>query len=498
MKKIINKITNKFKTYNPPKFLIYLLLFLVVITVFLNNKTLDNDTWFLLSHGKYVLENGIPFLEPFSIHEGFSFVMQQWLSATIFYLVYSIFGKLGLRILVSLIFSLIIYVILKLTLLISNNKFYLASLITFSISVFLIPCMVTRPQIFTYLILLLSMYLFELYIKTRKIKYLYILPILSLLLINLHASMWFMLFLFLLPFIIDSFNFKFKLIHGSNYFSIHIIISVLLMFLVGFINPYHLDAITYIFKSYNIKEINDYIGEMKLVSIKEFAGIIRYFLIFIVLSIYIFYKKNDLKLRYFLLLVGTLYLGISSYKGYNLFILGGIFPLSYYLNKEFLEYKNKNYSKKYIILSIITTVLVGGLLIVISISTNQEKTIYDAPIQSSINYLEKNYSKNIKLYTDYNNGSYALFKGFKVYIDPRAEVYLKSNNKKEDIYIEYYNLQHGLINIDNFLEKYNFDVILLDTKDKIYDYFNDKENKMDNLYKEVYNDKEYVIYERIN
>lgn len=498
MKKMINKITDKFKNYKPPKFLIYLLLFLVVIVVFLKNKTLDNDTWFLLSHGKYVLENGIPFLEPFSMHEGFSFVMQQWLSATIFYLVYSLFGKLGLRILVSLVFSLIIYVLLKLTLLISNNKFYLVSLITFLISVFLIPCMVTRPQIFTYLILLFSMYLFELYIKTRKIKYLYILPILSLLLINLHASMWFMLFLFLLPFIIDSFNFKFKLIHGSNYFSIHIIISVLLMFFIGFINPYHLDAITYIFKSYNIEKINDYINEMRLVSIREFAGIIRYFLVFIILSIYILYRKNDLKLRHFLLLMGTIYLGISSYKGYNLFILGGIFPLSYYLNKEFLEYKKKNYSKKYIILSTIAIFLVVGVLAVISVFSNHETVVYEASAQLSVNYLEKNYPKNIKLYTDYNSGSYALYKGFKVYIDPRAEVYLKSNNKKEDIYIEYYDLQHSLIDVSDFLEKYNFDVILLDTKDKIYDYFNDKEKQNDNLYKEVYKDKEYVIYEKIS
>lgn len=495
MKKIINKITNKFKNYKPPKFLIYLLLFLVVITSFLRNITLDNDTWFLLSHGKYVLENKIPFIEPFSIHEGFSFVMQQWLSAVIFYLVYSVFGKLGLRILISLIFSLIIYVILKLTLLISNNKFYLASLITFFISVLLLPCIVSRPQIFTYLILLLAIYLFELYIKTRKIKYLYILPILSFLLINLHASMWFMLFLFLLPFIIDSFNFKLKLIHGSNYFSIHIIIVIILMFLTGFLNPYDLDAITYIFKSYNIKEINNYVSEMNLVSIKEFQGIVRYFFIFIVLSIYMLYKKNDLKLRYFLLLVGTIYLGISSYKGYNLFILGGIYPLSYYLNKDFMEYNKKNYSKKYLVLTSLTIVLVAGLLITINKFFNHE-SIYDTPIQLSINYLEKNYSKNIKLYTDYSNGSYAMFKGFKVYIDPRAEVYLKSNNKKEDIYIEYYNLQNNLIKVEDFLEKYNFDVILVDTKDKIYDYLNNKENN--SLYKEVYNDKEYIIYERIN
>ena len=42
-------------------------------------REIDNDGWFLLNHGRYVLEYGIPYVEPFTIHENFSFVMQHYL-----------------------------------------------------------------------------------------------------------------------------------------------------------------------------------------------------------------------------------------------------------------------------------------------------------------------------------------------------------------------------------------------------------------------------------
>ena len=42
--------------------------------------------------------------------------------------------------------------------------------------------------------------------------------------------------------------------------------------------------------------------------------------------------------------------------------------------------------------------------------------------------------ENIILYTDYDTGSYLEWKKYKVYIDPRAEVFIKRNNKRKDIF----------------------------------------------------------------
>ena len=56
------------------------------------------------------------------------------------------------------------------------------------------------------------------------------------------------------------------------------------------------------------------------------------------------------------------------------------------------------------------------------------------------------------------------------------------NNKKHDIFKEFYELQHGSINIQSFLNKYAFDILLL--------------SKSDELYNEIYNMEGYfTIYD---
>lgn len=86
------------------------------------------------------------------------------------------------------------------------------------------------------------------------------------------------------------------------------------------------------------------------------------------------------------------------------------------------------------------------------------------------NYLDKNTTKDIKLYTKYDDGAYLEYRGYKCYIDPRAEFFLKANNKKEDIFLEYYNLQIGKYNYKDFLEKYEFDYLIVSYDDILYNY----------------------------
>ena len=94
------------------------------------------------------------------------------------------------------------------------------------------------------------------------------------------------------------------------------------------------------------------------------------------------------------------------------------------------------------------------------------------------------------LYTGYNDGGYLQFLGYKTYLDPRAEVFLKANNKKSDIFIEYYNLQNNELNGYDFLNKYKFDVLILDRDDVL--------NKYVNNYKIVYSDNYRSVFENIN
>ena len=68
----------------------------MLLPVFSIGIYLDNDSWFLLNHGRYVIEHGFPNIEPFTIHDDFSFVMQQWLFSVCYWWLYRRLGKWGI------------------------------------------------------------------------------------------------------------------------------------------------------------------------------------------------------------------------------------------------------------------------------------------------------------------------------------------------------------------------------------------------------------------
>ncbi len=101
---------------------IFLLFIFPLITIAANNINPDNDVWFLLNGGRYVLEHGIPYIDPFTIHEGLSFVMQQWLVNVIFFVLYEYLGiksLLGFVFIISLLFMFTFY---KLCYIVSYKK----------------------------------------------------------------------------------------------------------------------------------------------------------------------------------------------------------------------------------------------------------------------------------------------------------------------------------------------------------------------------------------
>ena len=83
-----NSIINKLKNYHPPKSLTFLYLFIPLFNALRLALTLDNDFWFLTNTGKYIINNGFPTIEPFTIHKNFDFIVQQWLTDVIFYYIH--------------------------------------------------------------------------------------------------------------------------------------------------------------------------------------------------------------------------------------------------------------------------------------------------------------------------------------------------------------------------------------------------------------------------
>ena len=470
-----------------------LILLLVFLPCFFLVLHLNNDLWFLFNSGRYVLQHGIPTIEPFTLHQNFSFVMQQWLSAIIFWVIYSKLGAFGIFALIFLLYCAIVAVICALSWHISGGNLaatFLASLLS---SMLLMMVMASRPMSFTLLILISELYLTERFISSSKLKFLLPLPVLSALLVNLHAAMWPVQFVLLLPYAIDAFRFKLWVLRGQGYLKRYFFPAIALMFAAGFLNPYGWDAMTYLFRSYGYQEIS-LVTEMQPPNISDATGMVIFGVLFLVLAFYLLKKERQTKLRYALLTFGTAVLMLSSMRSVAFFAICGFFPLSYLMrNVNLPESKvssGKGALRLRIILIALIVLLAGTMIARRVIGFDEAKEL--PKVSNGVNYLlEHEPQESMKLYVGYNHGGYAEYMGLKPYLDPRAEVFVKKNNKTADVMKEYYLLQNGFTYYKTVLDKYQFTHILVTEGDILYTYL-----PHDADYERVYQDSECAVYRK--
>lgn len=466
---------NKTKNFiKDNKVLIVIILFLNFILM--NLKYIKGlqavDIFYLIPQGKYILNNGIYHIDPFSIHSGLHVVVQNYMSSCLFYLIFKVFSWNGLVLYTIICNALICYLIYKICLLISSNNKSLSIIIIVINDILLYYFLVSRPQLLSYINLLLVIYLLELYVHKNNKKYLFFIPLISILQINMHASLWIMIFLFMLPYIVEGIFKK---------YNIKPILFIFLISLVcGLINPYGLENITFIFGSFHNKYMTSLIPELYKTGFNTLWGTIFSIILIINSLIYIIFVNKKVKIRYLCLYLGTMILGLSSLKGFSNYLLCSIFPFAYY-------FRNKKFNIDYSIISklcnifIIVLIIISSLLIVLKRNEVQEYTA-----GNSYSFLLKYYDKDdIILYSIMEDGGYGMFLGVKSYLDCRAEYFIKYNNKKYDILKEYFLLQHSKININEFLDKYKFTHLLLNGGDIMF--------KLSEIkgYKLIYIDKEY-------
>ena len=71
-------------------------------------------------------------------------------------------------------------------------------------------------------------------------------------------------------------------------------------------------------------------------------------------------------------------------------------------------------------------------------------------------------------------------------------MFLKVNNKKENILKEYFDLEKGRINCQKFLDKYKFDYLIIDSNDLLYVTIRDTNYE---LVYEYYDNKDMINYQ---
>ena len=482
---------------------IFLLFTIPFIFVSIFNKTPNNDIWFLLSLGRHVVNSGIPTVDPLTIHEGLEYVMQQWMSASIYWSLYNTFGKFAVLGIVYVLFFSLMILFYKLCKNVNGNRTISVIITTITFTI-ISTFMVNRPHMFTYLILLFEVFLLEKYVSSNNYKWLIGLPILSILLINLHSSMWYFQFIFLLPFIVN--GIYIKKITLDKYRLKPILISTLLMVLGGFINPYGIDAMTFIFKSYGVDIINEYVIEMGAPSL---TGDYSYYFYITIALIFLFilaqrYLKNfKLDIRHICFILGTCFLYFSHIKCFPYFILMFMYAISYGI-KKVRTFKLKSDNKIFKYVKGISSGLLTGVLLMLGItffvvlslmikSYNFSSTLSFNDDEDEIaNFILENYDKDkVRLYCTYNEGGYYEYRELKVYIDGKAELFLKANNGKADILEEAIEVEEDKEDFDYeaFIDKYSFTHLIINDGSNFKKYL-DTDERYEIVYTSNFNGEE--------
>ena len=459
-------------------------------------QAIDNDSWGVLAQGRYIFENGVYYTDVLSMHEGLNVVVQNYAFSVIFYLIYTAFGAVGLYVGLLILEFFVCFLIYKICMLLSdkNTNLSLGIMIVTSLLLTLAGFITTRAQMFSYIIFLGAIYVLELYTKTGKSKYLWWIPVFSLILINFHASIWLMIFLLLLVYIVDSI--KVPKLHLQGYRTRPLLVVGLISFLIGFLNPYGVNMMTLMFSAYGDPTFMNLVIELQPFSLRTTSNVIIYGVIVVTLILCIFGKEKNIRMRFLLMFFGFLALGLNSVKGLSQFVLVMFFPLVLvYKNMKIEKVIEAKIARKIIIfwcgILTICIFVVSSVYLIPKINDTSE----DGTLAEAIDKIDEiNKQKGVSggnVYVGYNDGGYVEFRGYKAYMDPRGGDFMKKINKKEDILQEYVDLKDGKIDLDDFLEKYDFDYILAHKYyGKIYEI-----NRED--YKLIYENDDVRVFEFI-
>ena len=261
--------------------------------------------------------------------------------------------------------------------------------------------------------------------------------------------------------------------------------------LTGLLTPLGDTPYTYIYKTM-IGNSQKYISEHMALTWVESPFVIIIAVETILLGILSKFKVSDVYM-----LSGLTLMAITSNRHLSFLALIGTLCLArvftYFFEKATLNIDNKviKFTTKYSFM-IPAIVLISILSITIYGKTNKNKDYLSKefyPIEA-VEYIKNNLDvDNIRLFNDYNFGSYLLFNDIKVFIDSRADLYTKPFSHLEyDIFDDY------MYSPGNYHEKFEFygiTHVLIYKVSALYDVL-----KNDDNYTVLYEDDNFVLYEK--
>lgn len=502
---------------------------------------------------------GLDMQDPFSFHENLPYTYPHWLYDVATYGIYAIAGFQGIyyaTCILAIILGISIYLInIKFT---KNN--IISYLITIASLYCLKNFITARAQLLTFILFVLTIFGIEQLLKTKKIRYAILLIIIPIVIANVHSAVWPFYFVLYLPYIAEyliyiiattnysilfkkiSLNFKSKFGKNKlspiqadlekneikrlkkehqekveqklgNLYKIRLereknikwlILILIICAFTGLLTPIKDTPYTYLIKTNQGNTTQNISEHLPLTLIKNNNMIAILIIIFGILT----FTKTKIKLRDLFMLMGLILLSFMSQRQVSMLVIIGNFIVAKMLF-EFLNNTDKKlFNHMYTEIGAIIVITCFTSILSINYYKDKRNDIYvddsSYPVQAS-NYLVNDLipsigKENFKLYNEYNYGSYLLFRDIPVFIDSRADLYTPEFNGEKDedgdyagrdIFTDFLNISSLATDYEYKFNEYGITHVMT--------YSNSKLNSLiekDQNYKLLYEDDDFVIYER--
>lgn len=546
---------------NSIRFTIMAVILIAIFCFAISPVTLQNDTFYTIKIGEHILQNGIDMKDPFSWHENLQYTYPHWLYDVVIYLVYSIGGQVGIY-----ISTIVLSIALGLTMYLVNIKLTKNKLTSFVLTIgamyLLRNYIAARAQLATFILFILTVYFIEMFLETKKKRYVVGLIIIPIIIANVHLAVFPFYFVLYLPYIaeymiyilshteiivvnakIDRLNkkilkttnedeiqkikdeinrleqknektinkkekinanpYKIK-IRGNNNVKALIIIMIICLF-TGFLTPLGTTPYTYLIKTMQGSTTHNISEHLPLTLVNNLEFMCTLVLFIAILT----FTDTKIRLSDLFMLGGLVLLTFYTRRQFSMFTLICVIILNRLINALLDKYDPEGCKKAIKKMTTITGMIVT-ICLVLTISVIQYKPKMNDhfidensyPVGAATYILENLDIKNIKLYNEYNYGSYLIFRGIPVFIDSRADLYAPEFNgtKNEDGKYDGRDIFSDFLNISNIgtfyegkFREYEITHLLMGKNTKLNLLISRDDN-----YKLLYSDKNFVIYERLN
>lgn len=503
------KISDKDRIKNRKRFVIFFLIWICIFGIGLVRKTLQNDTFYTIKIGELIINNGIDMMDHFSFHKNLSYTYPHWLYDVFIYLVYKFFGFGGIYASSIILFIILLFLVFKTNRKITDN--YSVSAFATCICALAVSGFATaRAQLVSFLVFVLQIYFIESFLKNGKKKYLGGLLLLSLILCNIHVAVWPFYFILYLPYLAEYLIsslvskiylkknnklitfLKNKFVLEKNKNIKYLFITMIASLLTGIITPIKDTPYTYLIKTM-MGNSQSYIEEHQMLS-----WINSPFTIIIAIETLFLSLISKVKLRDFFMICGLVLMSVISTRHLSLLALIGTICFAR-LFSMFLENMSFNFDdvvlyffnkKITIIISFVIVIIFSTLLF----SYENKKEFIDKELYpvEAVKYIKENIDiDNMRIFNEYNFGSYLLLNDIPVFIDSRADLYTKEFSDFDyDIFDDYVYIPK------NYYEKFDFygitHILIYKKENQLYNILNNNSN-----YKELYQDDYFILYERL-